>query len=249
MAIEFLMLLTLSTTTFLGVPLYLYFREKMLLKKSKINYTRKRIIKLTLVNIFLTLFVTMQLLGVLIGILLRDSSYTVQAIFLSSLFILVICLVFYGAGMYISSIVIEAYTSPILRKHKSFLTQYAATQLFHGPASHILVYGGCVIALFVLSILDLARPNQTDALTAPIIIGLGMLTGIFFTASQIYNKTYLYQLIVVSICISLLSLLSFNKNINITFTPIFSFFFSFCIAFVIAISFYIWYKSFLKNVA
>lgn len=244
MTVDFLMLVSLTFTAVLGVPFYIYFREKMLQgKRNNHSYGRKRLIKLVLINIFLIVCTTVQFLGILIGILLRNKNYDMHTWFLVSLFIFSIFIVFYGAGMYTTSIGIETHTKSSLRKHKSFLTQFSATQLFHRPLSHTLVYGGYVIALFILSLLDFTIPNKINTFDTYTLIGLGATTGAFFTVGQIYSRAYLYQFIVVILCTSILSILITVFKINFTNFSILPFFFSYCIVYTVAITFYIVHKN------
>lgn len=240
-------MLSLAFTILSGIPLYLYFRKKMSQRKIKYIKVEKRVVKLTLINIILTLIITVQLLGIFINVLLRKNSYDMPTIILSIFFITTGYLIFYGAGMYITSIVIEDYVKSAFEKNKSLFIPLQVIKLFHGPLSHILLYCGCLFALLELSLLDYIRPAMLDSSAIPIPIILGLLGGIFWTACAIASKTYRYQLVVVIFCIVLLGSLSIWQGINIILFPIYSFFFNVCIAFIISFVFYVKINRFLKT--
>ena len=94
--------------------------------------------------------------------------------------------------MYVSAIVIEAFTQPELRKQKSFKTQFIATDLFHGPISHIIIYSGYVIALFLLSIIELLIENKASIPPIVMII-CGIIAGMIYCITQNFNGTIRFQ--------------------------------------------------------
>lgn len=172
---------------------------------GKGGFTYRRVVILTLTNIAVisTVYLFFQLMFIsVLHFHFPDSSLS---IFISILFLLTTGITFYGSGIYITSIVLEAYTLPHLTKVNAYKTQFIATRLFHGPISHFLIYSGYIFALFLLALLELFSPYilKTHALVSL----LGLPIGIVFALAQIYNTTYRYQLVVSLFCFVIFSIL------------------------------------------
>ncbi len=148
---------------------------------------------LTLANIFLISAVYMLFQIMFISILHFKFPAASISILISSFFLLVTGLTCYGSGIYITSVVLEAFTLPNLRRVTAFKTQFIATHLFHSPISHFLIYSGYISALFSLALLELL---STFELLTNLPISLSAIpVGIIFAVAQIYNRTYPYQLV------------------------------------------------------
>jgi hypothetical protein len=248
MLIEEILLFALTVVVITGVPQYVLFRERMVKKSLTAKlHSRKRVCKLTAVNLVLNLLATVYSFLLLNALLHRSTfSYTSTFIPLLVFFLVMLCLTFYGNGMYITSIVLEDFTLPDLRIVKSFDTQFIATHLFHGPLSHILIYSGWILIFFALSTLEtyIQLPQATSYWL--LLLFCGEILGVFYAFSQIYNGTVIYQFmtgtIVTSICISLLLF----QHSNLSFLPITTYFLGFLIAFEISSASYLCYLFTLK---
>jgi len=114
--------------------------------------------------------------------------------------------------VYITSIVLEYYTLPQIKRLREFNTQFIATHLFHGPISHILVYSGWLLVLLLLSLLDLIQPSAFKTQMFMQLLLLGSLTGIIYATAQIYNGTATFQLITgIFAATTLATFLGFNQ--------------------------------------
>lgn len=233
---EFLLLL-LPIAAIFGVPLYIFLREKMVRKKAS-NFSRKRVIKLTLVNFFLNTAVALYFLTLFSLIISRAFSLNFQNVFLATAFLTMICLTFYGNGIYITSIALEAFTLPQLRFNKQFKTQFIATHLFHGPISHVFIYSGWILALLFLSILDLANQPLTVTVSPYLMVLAGGVVGVYYAGAQIYNGTVPYQFITGIFSLLIFSATLMMFGLSLLDYPVSSFFFGFIVAFIITLTGY-----------
>lgn len=176
-----------------GVPLYKIYRDKMVSsqKSGKGVFNARKILMLMLVNLAMVVGSLTLLLTVLYGVM-SVGKIDGQKIVLMYLFFVTQSMAFMGSGIYMTSIVLERYTLPSLRKHPAFDTQFIATHLFHGPISHVMIFSNIIIALLILSILDLSIYSHFND-RAPWLILAGGIAGSFYAYAQIYNKTYPYQ--------------------------------------------------------
>lgn len=202
-----LSLIILSLLVLVGTPTYVFFRNKMVRHQivGKGGFTYRRVVTLTLTNIAVisTVYLFFQLM--FISVLHFQFPTSSLSIFISILFLLTTGITFYGSGIYITSIVLEAYTLPHLTKVTAFKTQFIATRLFHGPISHFLIYSGFIFAFFLLAILELFSPYVLKPHLWVSLLGLPI--GIIYALAQIYNKTYRYQLVVSLFCLAFFSIL------------------------------------------
>lgn len=157
----------------LGVPSYIYFRNSMTNQsKSEADFSRRRVVKLTTINLFLNSLAMFYFLYVFYSISREIYVYNYFQTLTILVAIFAIFLTFYGNGMYITSIVLEAYTLPQIRHLPQFKTQFLATHLFHGPISHILIYSGWLIFFLCMAVLDLFRIGSNYTIW-PILLGGG----------------------------------------------------------------------------
>jgi hypothetical protein len=198
---------------------------------GKGGYTYRRVVTLTLTNIAVisTVYLFFQLM--FISVLHFQFPYSSFSIFISILFLLASGITFYGCGIYITSIVLEAYTLPRLKKQNAFKTQFIATRLFHGPISHFLIYSGFIFAFFLLAILELFSPFVMEP--HPLVSLLGLPIGIIYALAQIYNKTYRYQLVVSLFCLFIFLILRTQIQHSGTLSM---YFLLFSVAFVIVLA-------------
>ncbi len=208
------LILTGVTSIFvLGTPMYLYFRGRMSRSRiKKTTYSKRRVIKITLINILVHFIALLLLFGLYFAVIANTRTFNIEYIILSLLFFILITLIFYGGGIYVTSIVLEAYTIPELTKSEFFKTQLIAIKIFHHPISHILVFSGGLFAMLILALLDLTVGNLTPT-NIPLLIFAGFLGGVFYAYAQIHNGTAIFQIPAGLICLALLFLgIHFQKS-------------------------------------
>lgn len=195
-----------ATLTFLiGTPIYLHLRGKMSRSRKHpfSNYSKKRVIKITIINILLHIIAFIQFLGLYLILISRVPYLYPEIVVLSILLLFTHVLIFYGGGIYLTSIVLEAYTIPELTKSKFFETQLIAIKMFHHPISHILVFSGWLFAILFLVFLDMSLGQTHKVSTQPLFL-MGVISGLVFAYSQIRNKTAVFHLPAGLLCFILL---------------------------------------------
>ena len=243
---EIIPFFSLTASLTVGVPAYIFFRNRMVSSTpTPRSFSRRRVIKVTLANILLNSFVGMHLLVLFLATIFNQPLGNISQVLASLLFLLVSGMTFYGNGIYITSIVLEAFTLPQLRRFKEFKTQFIATHLFHGPISHVLIYSGWPIALLTIALLNAANPHSQiiySFLIYATLLFCSLISGVGFAIGQIYNKTFPYQYISVLFCLTVLSYTLIIKNINLFSSPTYIFLFGFCLSTILVLSPYIlWY--------
>jgi hypothetical protein len=213
-------------------------------RKAK-YFSREKVLKLTIINITLNLLISFYFCALLIIILMRNGvTFTPQLALPILLIVSIIWLTFYGNGIYITSIVLEDFTLPQLRFDKAFKTQFIATHLFHGPISHILIFSGWLFVMLILALIDIQLPLQVETLYwIPLIIS-GCILGIYYTVSQIYNGTAVYQIVSGVVALIIICFILISKNVNISHYPIVSYFLGFIVAVVFGLGSYILYLAY-----
>jgi hypothetical protein len=242
MKFEELLLLLLPVAILVGVPTYIFFREKMVKKpKTESGYSKRRVVKLTMINFLLNTAACTYFLTLYILLVSRQPYLSPIILILGALLIFTVNLTFYGNGIYITSIVLEAYTLPQLKKIPFFVTQFVATHLFHGPISHIFIYSGWLLVFFMTAVLDIELEPTSLATFWFLLIPAGMLTGIGYAIAQIYNGSAPYQFLTGLFTLIVTGLLIFAKEISLANLTIGSFFLSLNIAFELSLLFYLFY--------
>lgn len=226
------LLFILTATLILGVPFYEFFRKRMVSSERQI-FSRRRVVKVTIINLGLNIAVYLIFLAMLIILLLKIQEINYQIILVSITFLIVTGLAFYGNGIYITSIVIEAFTLPELKKLNSFKIQFVATHLFHGPISHILIYSSYIIALFLLGLLDILT-GKGSLIFIPYLMICGIVTGIMHALGQILNGTIPYQFLTSVILFILFLFFIYFKGSSLFGFSVASYFFSFSVAFLLS---------------
>lgn len=246
--IEKVLLFLLTFSVVIGVPSYIFFREKMVKKPQNLRvHSRRRVVLLTAVNLALNLLVATFFSTFLLLILNRANFLFDQRLIALVLgYLLAMGLTFYGNGIYITSVVLENFTLPELRSLKAFKTQFIVTHLFHGPISHILIYSGWILVLLILSILDLHLPLSTPESQWLILLIAGGILGAFFSIGQIYNGTAFYQFLTGTISAYVTAYLLLVKQVSLSVVPITSYFVGFLISFELVIATYLIYLLILK---
>jgi len=203
-SLQQLSIFVLSLEIIFGTPVYIFFRNKMTkgAYDVKTGYSQSKVFKLTTINMLIMMSAYLPFLFALIGILNYQIPHEPVSMLLFLGFLITTGLIFYGCGIYITSIVLEAFTLPKLRNASGFKTQFIATHLFHGPTSHFLIYSGAIFSLFILALLEYILGSQHAVNNALVFLSLPV--GLFYAFAQIYNNTYFYQL-----ATSLISLIAF----------------------------------------
>lgn len=234
-----LYLLTISVVV--GVPVYLNFRERMVTNQKDIKkHSKRRVIKLTFINFGLNLvialfFSTFMLLMLRkVGFVLNN---TLMVLVIS--YFVIIWLTFYGNGIYITSIILEDFTLPQLKSIKAYGTQFIATQPFHGPISHTLIYSGWILVFLILSILNIYLPYTMQANRPIYILIAGGILGIFYAVGQIYNGTAIYHFFTALFSSVVIIKLLLVNDVGINTIPITSYFIGFLASFVSVLAVYL----------
>jgi len=248
MLIEENLLLLLTVAVIIGAPLYMYFREKMIKKPVSLRtHSRRRVIKLTMINIALNLTASLFFSIFLILILQRSNLLSDPALLILVIIYLVIMwLTFYGNGIYITSIVLEDFTLTELRVVNSFKTQFIATHLFHGPISHILIYSGWLFVLLILSIIEIHLKLPAPSTYWPIMLISGVVMGVFYAFAQIYNGTAVYQLFSGTVAMFIIAITLILNRINLAFVPVATYFAGLIASFELILIGYLSYLMILK---
>lgn len=234
------LLLILPLATLMGVPGYIFFRERMVHREKKPDgHSRKRIFKLTAINLAINSLATIYFFVLFVILVSKiGSEITIGEIFLATFFMLTVGITYYGNGIYITSIVLEDYTLPELRSAPWFKTQFIAAHLFHGPISHILVYSGWLLIFLALALLDLSGTPMPVLSTQIFLIIGGSLVGVTYARAQVYNGTAPYQFWVGFVALALFLFKLSTSGVVLTLYPVGLFFISVISMFEIVLSIY-----------
>lgn len=198
-------LLAFTSFFVLGTPVLLYYRSKMTKARIKkhSNYSKRRILKITGINIFVHFLAFIGFLALYFFLVSSAKTFQPLSIVLTIIFFIIYALIFYGGGIYVASMVMEAYTIPELTRSEFFKTQLIAIKLFHHPISHVLVFSGGLFAMLTIVFLDLSLKSlhPTDI---TLLIFAGFLAGGFYAYSQIHNGTAIFHIPAGLICLILL---------------------------------------------
>lgn len=236
------LLLLLPLGIIIGLPGYIFFRGGMVKSKKRVeSCTKKRVFKLTGVNLILNSLVTIYFLILFLILTSNIDLYTNYTdMCLAILFMMTIGITFYGNGIYVTSIVLEDYTLPDLRSTSEFKTQFIATHLFHGSISHILIYSGWLLIFLTLALLDLSGIASPGLNTQNVLIIGGAIVGIVYALAQIYNGTSPYQFLI-GLGVLTIFLGKLLTTINFTYRPVAIFFAATIIHFEIVLFLYFIY--------
>lgn len=176
------------------VFLYILFRNRMIKsRRHQLRYfSRREVMKLTFANLFLMLSFGLSSIWFYFSLLQRIV-ITDMTLFniLSTIYFLLLILIAFGDGIYVCSIVIEQFTLSGLKHVKGYKTQFIATYLFHGPISHLYIYGSGILSFFVLYLIEknFMKVYFYQFPVALLFIS-GLLMGVGFSIAMIYSNTY-----------------------------------------------------------
>lgn len=190
----------LTFAEIVGVPMYMKFRTNMKLHNAKasINYSKKRIIRLLMVNFFLNSIGTLWSIFMFFRLSNMRFFESTEGILFFLMYAGAVLCTYYGNGLYIASVTIEAY----LWNSLGNIDSNALKALKHiiGPVSHLIIHTGWLVALLGLASLDGLTNVRENLNWAPLVIA-GICVGIGHAASQFYSKTAKYQFITGFLCL------------------------------------------------
>ncbi len=189
----------------LGAPIFLFFRNRMTDgRKKPVKRTRERVLRITSIHLLIIFWIYCMVFLFYLSIVGSNFIFNSLTASMTILLIFSVSLIFYGGGIYVTSILLEDFTLPNVRDIPNFKTQFIATHLFHGPVSHILMCVGSYYSVFTLSLLDLMySKTHSTQLNQNVILGLGIICGLAFSYAQIANRTFLFQILPISLCLIL----------------------------------------------
>lgn len=183
-------------------PFYLKFRANMTEKSVRVDrklsfYTKKRILRTTVTLLTCAIAGVLFVNGLIISIKLRSGIFTFnnKEIFILALYFVTCLIIAFGAGAYISSILVEQFTLNDLKKHNAFKTLGLANEFFHGPVSHVSFFSGGLILLLLIAFLE--KYNQAkniETIHLYFYSFYGVLIGVIMFVSQFVNGTWKHQI-------------------------------------------------------
>lgn len=239
MSLQEISLLTLSGLFTVVSPTFLYYRKRMSKNSKPENYSKRRILEFTGFNMAINSVAYFSFMLVFLGIITKPGVvFTVPLVLLSAFFLLAAAVTFYGCGMYIASVIIDIYTPRQLRKIPYLRRQAIATDIFHGPISHIIIFSGFIIAAVLLCILDLMTGPTLDSIPRLLLIG-GAILGLSMGYAQIVNGTAPYQTITGIVSVIALVFLDWLQGWKFTGSPVGIYMIGFIITFLFLNIYYI----------
>ena len=222
-------------------PTYIYHRRKMVMAKSLQKFSKKRVFKVTLINLSINVTMYIFFLILLLSILFKTSDMSRLIVMVAMSSLVVIGLSFYGSGIYVASITHKAFTLPELKNLDSYKTQHIATHIFHGPISHVLIFSGYIIVFLLLSVLDIFTGRGSAGVTQ-YLWGSGAILGLFFGLAQIFNGSIPYQF-VTSLVTFLIQLMYAQKTHHSIYEySVATYFVGFSISFLLVSLIYYFYR-------
>lgn len=202
MPTSFNILLIATLSLYIITPLYTSIRGKI--QRNYVDqdqpikfYSRKRILRLVLMNMAIVLMTLLLVMTVVNTLKAQTGSDTWHSSELQVLWLIFLacCVVCYGSGAYIASIVSEEYTLNKLEKMQEFKVLNLPVKLFHGPISHIMIFSGGLVILWLLALLEIALELKTESplVTVQYFI-CGVAFGVMYAIAQIRNLTWKDQL-------------------------------------------------------
>lgn len=195
-----------------GFPFYNRYRSKMKAKVTQ-KFSTIKIFKHVAINQVLNLFILLFLFSNLEWMLRGSLDHGTNVLFLI-LFITSISTASFGSGMYVTSIIIDSYTLPRLRKYVEFKVQFIAEHLFHGVLSHSLVYCSYISSFLFLSLYEISIPLRLSD-SNNLLLFAGMVFGFAFAVSQIQIDTHLYPFMAAVIACIIMAIVVKGFQINV----------------------------------
>lgn len=200
MTMQELIIYSFAIAEVILVPTYILFRNRMEKNnlKPSLTYSKRRILRLLLINFAINSLITLWSVFMLANLHRLNFFSTIEGTLLFILYAVAVLCTYYGNGMYIASITIEAYFW--YSKPNPDLHGFKALKHFHGPISHLIAHTGWLTALLALAGLDGLSGGQPNLNWGPLVVA-GICAGIGHGVSQIYSKTWKYQFITGFLCL------------------------------------------------
>lgn len=216
MSLQEISLVGLSSAFTIVAPSFLLYRKRMSRDKKPENHSKKTIFRFTAFNLALNSLGYFGFMLIFLGIFTKPGIvYNLPLILIATFFLLASAVTFYGCGIYMTAVIIETITPHELRKVPYFRRQFTATDLFHGPISHVIIFSGFIVAGALLCVLDLITGPTLDSIPRLILVS-GALLGLSMGYAQIINGSAPYQTVTGIICV--IALLILDKILGWNFT-------------------------------
>ena len=184
---------------YIMVPVYTLLRKKMHKVPEREDipddfYTVFRIIRTVVLHIAFTMsYIIMMLL--ITNELLAGEAANLSRVpaLITFAFVMILTIITYGSGMYITTIISEEYTKKQLADQPDFQPLHISQLFFHGPLSHVVMYTGMLLAKVIMSQFELYIPQDNS--NVAIFLVVGMAFGVVNGVAQITNLTWKHQLI------------------------------------------------------
>lgn len=239
MSLQEISLVSLSGLFTIASPAFLYYRKRMSKHAKPETYSKKRILEFTTFNMTITSVAYFGFMLVFLGIITKPNIViNIPLILLSAFFLLAAGVTFYGCGIYITSVIIDTFTPKHFRKLPYLRRQTVATDMFHGPISHVIMFSSFIIAAALLSILDLMTGPTLDSIPRLLLVS-GAIMGLSMGYAQIVNGTAPYQTITGILSAIALILLDWLRGWKFTGSPVGVYMMGFIITFLVLNIYYI----------
>lgn len=222
-----------SVFTLAAAPSFLYYRKRMSKDKKPENHSRRNIAKFTAFNLALNSLAYTGYMVVFLGIITKPGvTYSFPIILVATLFLLAAAITFYGCGIYMTAVIIETLTPQQLRKVPYFKRQFTATNMFHGPISHILIFSGFLVAGALLCVLDLMTGPSLDSIPRIFLIS-GAILGLSMGYAQITNGSAPFHTVTGIVCVIALFVLDKIEGWKFTSSPVGVYMIGFIVTFLV----------------
>ena len=190
----------LTLAEIVGVPAYIMLRNSMEKNNAKptVTYSKRRIIRLLLVNFVLNSLLALWSLFMLTNLDNMNFFQSTEGMLFFLIYASALLCTYYGNGMYIASITIEAYFWH--SKPDPHSNGFKALKHFHGPISHLIIHTSWLVVLLGLASLDGLAGIRENLNWIPLTLA-GSCVGVGHALSQFYSKTAKYQFITGFLCL------------------------------------------------
>jgi len=200
MTLQELFIYIIAGAEMVGVPLYMRFRTNMKFHngKASLTYSKKRILRLLLVNFFLNSFGALGSLFMLLQFPSLQFFRSIEGMIFFLIYAGALLGTYYGNGLYIASATIEAYFWNSLEHSSS--NGFRALKAIIGPISHVIIHTGWLVVIMGLAALDGLVGSRENVAWMPLVLA-GICVGIPYGIAQFYSKTAKYQFIPGFLCL------------------------------------------------
>ncbi len=168
----------------IGLPLYIFYRNRMVKMDGMLTVSYKRIVKVIWLNFFLNLIVFLYCQWVFI------SKFQFENYMYLMVFIILFLVIFYGNGIYITSILLTSYVEQFKQKTMHDM----ARDFLHGSLSHLMIYQSYFVLIALFSLMPTGSDFIFKFIDAVLVMLFGGVIGLLFTIMHLYNNTLKEQL-------------------------------------------------------